>query len=340
MARQSSLLVVGAGFAGSTAARLLAEQGHKVRVIDQRSHVAGNAYDYVNDQHIRIHQYGPHIFHTSDARVWRFLSRFTDWVPYHHRVRCMTDWGDLVDFPPTADMIEHWGQQKILDVLYGPYTRKMWGHDIDQIDPGVLDRVRRRDPHQTGYFNDQWQCLPRDGYTQLISRMLDHDNITIQLNTAWHMDMRSEYDTVWLSMSIDQFHDYSLGRLPYRSLRFHDWQVHGDPLSDVPVVNFTTQPRYTRCTDWRLFPNQPTDQPLPVGTVTLEEPCDAADNNGERYYPVPDPAGHNRDLYRKYVEIIPQGVIFIGRCGLYSYLDMHQAVSSTQHRVMQWLHDQ
>lgn len=340
MAKKSTILVVGAGLAGSTAARLLAEHDYPVTVIDQRSHVAGNAYDFVNDLGIRIHQYGPHIFHTSDAAVWSWLSRFTAWVPYHHRVKCLDPQHNIVDFPPSLDLLRSLGDQQILDIFYRPYSRKMWNLDVDQIDPAVLDRVRRRDPDQIGYFRDTYQALPRDGYTALVASMLDHRNITVRLQQPWQHDMLQQYHVIFNSMSIDQFHDYCFGTLPYRSIKFQSWQVHGDPLSDVPVINFTTQTQYTRFTDWRLFPNQPSSQQRSVGTVTLEYPCDASDNQGERYYPVPDTLGQHRRLYQRYAEITPTTVIFIGRCGLYSYLDMHQAVSSTQHRVQRWLRDQ
>lgn len=340
MAGQSTILVVGAGLAGSTAARILAESGHLVRVIDQRSHVAGNAYDYVNDQGLRIHQYGPHIFHTSDTKVWTWLSRFTEWIPYQHRVKCLDPQGNLVEFPPTPDLLRKLGDEVAIDTFYRPYSRKMWAVDVNEIDPSVLDRVRRRDPGQIGYFRDTYQALPQCGYTHMINRMLDHPNITVDLAQPWQSQMQHEYDAIFNSMSIDQFHDYCFGVLPYRSIRFRSWCVYGAPLSDVPVVNFTTQTQYTRVTDWRLFPNQPSTVDLNIGTVTLEYPCDADHNHDQRYYPVPDPAGLNRTLYQRYAEITPRHVIFIGRCGLYSYLDMHQAVSSTQHRVQRWLHRQ
>lgn len=340
MAKKHTVLVVGAGLAGSTCARLLADQQHGVTVIDQRDHIAGNAYDYVDTHGIRIHKYGPHIFHTSDAKVMQFLSRFTEWIPYVHHVKCLDPHGDLCDFPPSATMMQQLGEQEILDIFYRPYTTKMWGTDIHELDSSVLDRVKKRSRDQVGYFADQWQCLPRDGYTEMVSRMLDSSNITVLLNTSWQSSMLGQFDFVFNCMSIDQYHDYCLGILPYRSLRFHHWTVHGDPLSDVPVVNFTTQNRFTRITDWRLFPNQPRQEKHHVGTVTLEEPCDAADNHDQRFYPIKDRQHNNIKLYRDYATLTPANMMFLGRCGLYSYLDMHQAVSSTMNRVNRWLRHQ
>jgi UDP-galactopyranose mutase len=237
-------LIVGAGLFGSIFARELTDRGYTCLVIDKRNHIAGNCYTE-NVEGINIHKYGPHIFHTSDRRVMDFLSRFTDWVPYQHRVKCLGIRGDLYDFPPSAQILDSWKPDPVLDTFYRPYTAKMWNKDLQDVDPAVLDRVRRRDPKQIGYFADRYQCMPQHGYTAMVTAMLDHPRITVSLNTAWRLNLQKEYDTVFNSMSIDQYHGYCFGPLPYRSIRFRSWDVYGDPLCDVPVINFTSQPRYT-----------------------------------------------------------------------------------------------
>jgi UDP-galactopyranose mutase len=337
MGTEQRILVVGAGMAGLTAARLLAERNYQITIIDQRSHIAGNAYDYVDSNGIRVHQYGPHLFHTSDQSVFDWLSRFTGWTPYSHKVKCLMPDLALKDFPPSRSLIEDLGEQQIIDIMYRPYSEKMWACDFSDISPEILDRVKKRSESQTGYFSDTFQYMPDKGFTEMANRIIAHKNITVELETSYDHSLDKDFDMIFNSMSIDQYHDYRFGMLPYRSIRFHVWTVYGEPLSDVAVVNFTTQPRYTRMTDWRMIPNQPDTEPRKIGTVTLEEPCDFRENDLERYYPVKDPQDHNRELYKKYRDITPHNHVFIGRCGLYCYLDMHQAISSTAAIVKKFL---
>lgn len=165
MGKKYRFLVVGAGFAGATAARILADKGHYVTVIDQRSHIGGNAYDYVdNKTGIRIHHYGPHIFHTSNQKVIDFLSRFTEWLPYEHRVSAQLDNGILVDFPPNQKTIQIVDQSKIIETFYRPYSEKMWGQKLEDIDPDILNRVMIRKDYEDRYFpKDTFQFMPKIG---------------------------------------------------------------------------------------------------------------------------------------------------------------------------------
>jgi len=321
------LLVVGAGFSGATIARVLAENGHQVDIIDRRSHVAGNAYDYVNELGIRMHKYGPHIFHTSNEKVFRFLSRFTEWIFYQHKVKAMLADGRLVTLPVNKETCEIVGKENVLDVFFRPYTKKMWGLSLDELDPDILNRVPVRDDMNELYFpNDQFQFLPNGGYTNLIENMLDHPSIKLKLNVEYQKSLSLSYVHTFNSMSIDDFFGHVHGALPYRSIKFHTINVPCPKIFPVATVNFTHKERYTRVTEWKNLPDHGSNPAYT--TLTFEEPCDFAENNFERYYPVKDLEQRNRNLFRKYQEMTPPNTTFIGRCGLYAYLDMHQAVSS------------
>lgn len=321
------ILIVGAGFSGATIARKLAEHGYQVTVIDKRGHVAGNAYDFVNEYGIRIHRYGPHLFHTSNQNVYEWLSQFTEWVPYQHKVKALLANGSLVTLPPNKDTVEKVGRDNIVNIFYRPYTKKMWGLELDQIDPDIVNRVKPREDLNELYFpDDVYQCLPKDGYTKLIQNMLDHELIKISLNTPYAEGMEKMYVHTFNSMPIDEFFKYDCGQLPYRSIKFHTQTVPVPSLFPVGVVNFTHDEAYTRVTEWKNFPGHGTN--LGYTTITTEEPCDYVNNNYERYYPVKDFDGKNRAHYQKYKSKISSSMTFVGRCGLYAYLDMHQAVNS------------
>lgn len=327
MSQHQKTLVVGCGFSGAVIARTLAEHGMIVHIIDQRNHIGGNAHDFVNEYGIRVHQYGPHLFHTSNDKVVQWLSAFTDWLPYQHRVKALLSDGRYVTLPvnkETADMV---GRDRIIDVFFRPYTLKMWGVELEQLNPTILQRVPVRDDLNELYFpNDTFQAMPKDGYTALFQRMLDHPNIQVQLNTAFDKAMEGQYRHVFNSMPIDQYFDYCLGELPYRSVKFHHHTLPMPSALPAATVNFTHDQPYTRVTEWKKLPghgNHPSHT-----TLTFEEPCDYKENHMERYYPVKDLQGVNLQRYRQYRDMVPAHMTFIGRCGLYAYLDMHQAISS------------
>lgn len=325
---QKQILIVGAGFSGATVARVLAESGFRVLIMDQRAHVAGNAYDFNNEYGIRVHAYGPHLFHTNNQKVVSWLSRFTTWIPYKHRVKAILSDGRLVTLPVNKETIDIVGKENILDIFFRPYSKKMWGLSLEEIDPSVLARVHIRDDYNELYFpNDSFQALPEHGYTRMIENMLDHDNIEILLSTKYCKDFSAGFSHTFNSMPIDEYFDYRFGELPYRSIRFHTVNLPLPILLNVPVVNFTHDGPYTRITEWKNFPNHGVNSIFT--TLTYEEPCDYKDNNFERYYPVKDIQGANRQIYKQYLSLVPPYMTFIGRCGLYTYLDMHQAISSS-----------
>lgn len=322
-----TILIVGAGFSGATIARILAESGEKIHIIDSRNHLAGNAFDFVNEHGIRIHKYGPHLFHTSNHQVINFLSKYTQWVPYHHKVKAMLSDGRLVTLPVNRETKEIVGIENVIDIFFRPYTKKMWGVELEEIDLDIINRVPIRDDLNELYFpNDTFQALPADGYTNVVEKMLDHPNIQVNINTFFNKSDLGSYKHCFNSMSIDEFFDNKNGKLPYRSIKFSTLTIPIPKLFPVAVVNFTHNEKYTRVTEWKNLPNH-SNNPA-YSTLTFEEPCDYTENNFERYYPVKDLNHQNRKMYEEYARMTPSNVTFIGRCGLYAYLDIHQAISS------------
>lgn len=330
------ILIVGAGFSGATIARILAENSMLVTVIEKRDHIAGNAYDFVNEHGIRLHKYGPHIFHTNNKRVFDWLSKYTNWISYKHKVRALLKDGTEVVLPPNRDTAKIVGKDNIIDVLFRPYTKKMWGLDIEDLDPGIVKRVPVREDDNLYYFpNDEYQGLPADGYTKLVENILDHENIEVQLDTEFTKSMEHKFFHVFNAMPIDEYYEFKFGELPYRSLRFHHQTVNVPKLLSVPTLNFTHNGKFTRVTEWKNYPGHGENDLLT--SITLEEPCDYKDNRCERYYPVKDVAGENRRIYKRYNSIPNDKVTFVGRCGMYVYIDMHQAVSSAMHTAHEFL---
>ena len=333
------ILVVGAGFSGAVIARELAEAGHNITIIDKRGHIAGNAFDFENDYGIRVHKYGPHLFHTNNETVFAYLSKFTTWIPYEHKVKAMLADGRYVTLPVNKETAEIVGKENIVDIFIRPYTKKMWGMSIEELDPEILQRVPIRDDLNDKYFpNDQFQFMPENGYTELIRKMLDHENISVMLGNPFNKKLEDEFDHIFNSMPIDEYYDFCYGELPYRSIKFHTVDLPAPKLLPTTTVNFTHSGPYTRVTEWKNIPGHGTNDQMT--TLTFEEPCDYLDNNKERYYPVKDASGKNREIYKKYEGILNAKTTFIGRCGLYAYLDMHMAVSTAYSIVKRFLKEQ
>ena len=346
-------LIVGAGFAGSVLAERLARgSGQRVLVVDKRPHIGGNAYDRYDDAGVLIHPYGPHIFHTNSAEVFDYLSRFTEWRPYQHRVLASVD-GQMVPMPINLDTVnrlyglnltafemEAWlaevaeKRERIVtseDVVvskvgrdlynkfFRGYTRKQWGLDPSQLDASVTARVPTRTNRDDRYFADTYQAMPKNGYTRMFESMLSHPNIKVMLNT----DYREIVDLLpWRHMvytgPIDAFFDYKHGKLPYRSLRFEHVTLPQPKVQAVGTVNYPNDYAYTRITEFKHLTGQQHDHT----SLVYEFPCD----EGDPYYPVPRP--ENAELYRLYeaeTETRPD-VTFVGRLASYRYYNMDQVV--------------
>lgn len=368
------LLVVGAGFAGAVYARTLAEAGHRVTVIDRRDHVGGNAADATDANGVRVHRYGPHLFHTNATPVFDWLRRFGVWVPYRHRVRALLPDGRLAPLPVNLDTIntvfgtalrtatetadflrrlavpiaapanagEHLRSRigdVLTDLFFRPYTHKMWGLTLEELDASVVKRLPIRFDRNDLYFpDDRHQALPRDGYTALFQRILAHPAITVRLRTAYRPGMERDHAFCFNSMAIDEHFGHALGELPYRSLRFHHRTATAWDDTPWGARNYTDGSGFTRETWWHCLPGH---LRLETGrrTVTVEEPCDYRDNGNERYYPVKTADQRYQRLYQRYramADDLPD-MVFIGRCGTYQYLDMDQVINQSLAGVRRWL---
>jgi len=322
------ILIVGAGFSGAVIARECAAAGHLVKVIDKRDHIGGNAYDYIDSNGIRIHKYGPHLFHTNNEKVVQWLSQFTEWQPYQHKVKAQLNDGTYVTLPVNKETKEIVGEDNVLDIFFRPYTKKMWGKSLDELDPSIINRVPIRDDDNELYFpNDEYQMMPKKGYTEIFHNIFNHSNIEVELNVEFDKSMEEEYDYIFNSMPIDMYFDYDYGELPYRSIKFHNVTLQQPRVLPTATVNFTHDGPYTRVTEWKNIPCHGSNDYTTV--LTYEQPCDYKDNDYERYYPVKDLEGTNRETYKKYKDRVDEDkMTFIGRCGMYVYVDMHQAISS------------
>ena len=374
MIRHPSILIVGAGFAGAVYARTLAEAGCTVHIIDRRDHIGGNAADHVDANGIRVHRYGPHLFHTNATPVFGWLQRFGTWVPYHHKVRAILPDGQTAPLPINLDTInivfgqnlttqdqaeaflqrvsdpvgapanaaEHLRSRigtVLTDLFFRPYTRKMWGLELEDMDASVVKRLPVRFDRSDLYFPaDRHQALPKDGYTALFERILDHPAITVTTACDFVPGMERDYTHCFNSMAIDEYFAHRLGDLPYRSLRFHHDTVAAAQAPDASVRNYTDNGRFTREAWWHNLPNHVV-QDTGRRSVTQEEPCDYRDNANERYYPVKTADGRYQTLYRAYKDLADRlpNMTFIGRCGTYQYLDMDQVINQSLIGARRWL---
>jgi len=352
--RRYDFMVVGAGFAGSVVAERLASYlDARVLLVDRRSHIGGNAYDHYDDAGILVHRYGPHIFHTASREVFEYLSRFTEWRSYQHRVMAAVD-GQLVPIPINLDTINQLTNSRfssaeveayfqslaepveevrtsedaivskvgreLYEKFFRNYTRKQWGLDPSQLDASVTSRIPVRINRDARYFTDAYQVMPLYGYTRLFERMLEHRNVHILLNTDYReVQDIVPHDALVYTGPVDEFFDHQFGVLPYRSLDFKFETVNRAVYQPAPVVNYPNDYAYTRVTEFKYL----TGQEHPKTTVVYEFPKD----HGDPYYPVPRP--ENNELYRKY-EALAQAtpnVHFVGRLATYKYYNMDQVVA-------------
>ena len=361
MANSKKILVVGAGFAGATIGRILAENSYKVTIIDKRNHIGGNAYDYLNQRNERIHKYGPHLLHgNKDSQAVKFLSRFTSWVKYEHKVRALLSNNKTTPLPVNRTTLEDIYNIKLKDekktkefldkirviklipkncdelflsnvgeklsnIFFRPYTKKMWGLDPKELKVGIGARLPVRTNIDDRYFTDSFQYLPINGYTFMFKNIIDHENICIKLNTEFEKSMLNDYFHSFLCIPIDSYFNYCYGELPYRSLIFINKEKRNLRL-DAPQINFTDNSKFTRMSQWNLLPNCPNKNNY-LNTITYEQPVDISLNKGEYYYPVQTPK--SSEIYKKYKNLSDnyKNLTFCGRTGLFRYIDMIPAVT-------------
>lgn len=323
-----SILFVGAGPSCLVVARELAEKGYKCTVIDKRNHIGGNMYDEVNEYGIRVHKYGPHLFHTNKEEVFNWLSKFTDWIDYEHKVKAMLCSGKLVPFPINKETKEFVEEKDLVNVFLRPYTEKMWGIKMNELDKSVINRVKTRDDYEDRYFtNEKHQCMPLLGYTKMFENIIKHKNIKIILDAPFGKSMEKDFDYIFNSMPIDEYYNYCFGELPYRSIKFTDIYFPVPKLLQVTTVNFTHKGPQTRMTEWKNIPHHGSNDEMT--TITYEEPCGYKENNNERYYPVKDVNGENNKKYEQYKKIENNKMTFVGRLGKYAYFNMDEIIEDS-----------
>jgi len=337
------------------AERLAAGAGKKVLIVDKRNHIGGNAYDHYDEAGILVHKYGPHIFHTNSRDVFDYLSRFTEWRPYQHRVRAWVD-GQLLPIPINLDtvnrlyglnltsfQVEEFFQsvaearpqirssedvivtkvgRELYEKFFRNYTRKQWDLDPSELDAAVTARVPVRTNRDDRYFTDTYQAMPLHGYTRMFEQMLTHPNIKIMLNADYReIERVIPYGEMIYTGPVDEFFQFRFGKLPYRSLEFRFITYERSVYQDAPVVNYPNENPYTRCTEFKYL----TGQEHPKTSVVYEYPR----AEGDPYYPVPRP--ENAAMYREYEALarLTTGVHFCGRLATYKYYNMDQVVAQS-----------
>jgi len=347
-------LIVGAGFAGSVLAERLAnDAGKRVLICDKRPHIGGNAFDHYDESGILIHRYGPHIFHTNSQDVFDYLSLFTEWRPYEHRVLGSVD-GQLVPVPINLDTINRlYGLnltsfqlaeffrsvaesvpliqtsedvvvskvgRELYEKFFRGYTRKQWGLDPSELDASVTARIPTRTSRDDRYFTDVFQAMPRHGYTRMFERMLAHPNIKILLKTDYREIVQAiPFKELIYTGPIDLFFDCRYGKLPYRSLEFRHATLNQSVFQPVGTVNYPNEHPYTRITEFKYL----TGQDHAKTSIVYEYPR----AEGDPYYPIPRP--ENTVLYQRYQALAAEtaNVHFVGRLATYKYYNMDQVVA-------------
>ena len=348
-------LIVGAGFAGSVLAERLASQhGARILLIDRRPHIGGNAYDEPNEAGILYHKYGPHIFHTNSEQVSDYLSQFTEWRPYEHRVRAVvrdklvpipinrTTLNELFglnlktddeaadylasraepvdDIRTSEDVVVNAVGRELYELFFQGYTRKQWGLDPSELDKSVTARIPTRTNADDRYFADTFQAMPANGYTEMFKAMLANPLIEVRTGVDFkNIRETVDYDHLIFTGPIDEYFDFRFGKLPYRSLKFDHQTLEKERFQDTGTVNYPAPDvPYTRISEYKHL----TGQESPVTTITYEYPS----AEGDPYYPIP--RAENQELFKRYEALADatEGVTFVGRLATYRYYNMDQIV--------------
>ncbi|MBZ2402183.1 UDP-galactopyranose mutase [Erwinia amylovora] len=352
------ILIVGAGFSGVVIARKLAENGHKIRVIDRRNHIAGNCYDARDQEtNVMVHTYGPHIFHTDNKEVWDFINQFTNMMPYINRVKATYN-GKVFSLPinlhtinqffnktcspdEARKLIESKGDSSIespvtfeqqalrfvgkelYEAFFKGYTIKQWGMEPSELPASILKRLPVRFNYDDNYFNHKYQGMPEKGYTEMIENMAQHPNITIELNVDYNNEERSSYDHIFYSGPLDAFYNNQFGRLGYRTLDFERFSYDGD-YQGCAVMNYSEQDvPYTRITEHKYFSPGETHEK----SICYKEFSRSCEESDIPYYPIRQMGEMN--ILHKYLDLAEKekNITFVGRLGTYRYLDMDVTIA-------------
>ena len=351
------ILIIGAGISGSVLAERYAKKGKTVLVLEKRDHIAGNCYDYTDENGILVSKYGAHLFHTNYEDVWSYVNQFSEWYLWEHKVIARVD-EHTVPIPvnmTTVNMLfnlnlknesemEQWleenripiddpenGRDAVLNkvgpVLYEKmfrhYTKKQWDKYPEELDASVLNRIPVRTNTDDRYFSDKYQALPKHGYTRIFENLLNHPNITVKVNTDYFdvKDNLSTFEKIFYTGPIDRFFEFkhSLNnQLEYRSINFVSETVNKSYFQENSVVNYPgIEVDFTRIIEYKHFGNQQSDKTTIVREYTTDE--------GEPYYPVLNKK--NQDIYNKYKEEAEKhpNIYFVGRLANYKYFNMDQA---------------
>ena len=347
-------LIVGAGFAGCILAERLARGSNRdVLLIDRRPHIGGNAYDHYDDSGVLVHRYGPHIFHTNSKDVFDYLSRFTAWRSYEHRVLAHVD-GQLLPIPINLDTVNRFYNlaltssemesflseiaepcaairtsedvivskvgRTLYEQFFRNYTRKQWGLDPSELDACVTARIPIRTNTDDRYFTDTYQAIPLNGFTRMFENMVDDRRIKILLNCDYR-EVRNCFPdaTIIFTGPIDEYFDYRFGKLPYRSLEFRHETLNVSRYQVAPVINYPNEHAYTRITEFKYL----TGQEHSKTSIVYEYPR----AEGDPYYPIP--RSENQEMYLKYQRLaeLTAGVHFVGRLATYKYYNMDQVAA-------------
>jgi UDP-galactopyranose mutase len=351
-------LIVGAGYAGAVLAERLASQcDASCLVIDRRDHIAGNAYDECDPAGVLIHKYGPHYFRTNSDQIVAYLSQFTEWLPVEYKIlswvegrywqfpinlntfeqlvgrpssseemeRTLAEWRVPIDKPANSEevIISQVGH-RLYEMFFKNYTRKQWRRDPRDLDSSVCGRIPIRTNRDDRYLSDKFQALPKDGYTAMFRRMLDHPKIEVRLKTDYREAKRHlRYKHLIYTGPIDEYFEHRFGPLPYRSLRFEPETLNQEFFQPAMQVNYPNDHEFTRIVEVK----HATGQKIPVTTIVREYPDDFGPGK-EPYYPIPAPDASAQ--YQRYAELTAReaGVSFVGRLATYRYYNMDQVVGS------------
>ena len=364
-------LVVGCGLSGAVIARHLAEKGKKVVIWERRDHIGGNMFDYVDEHDFLVQKYGPHTFHTKTKSLYDYMCRFEEWEPY--KLTCGAVWdGKYTPTPFNFTTIDTFYQPEkaqllkdklktafsgrdtatVVEVLshpdkdireyaeflfendYAPYTAKQWGISPSEIDPSVLKRVPLRFSYNIGYFDDDYEVMPRHSFTKFFENILNHENITVKLGieALEHLEIKENKlyvdgncdSTVIYTGALDELFDGVYGNLPYRSVKF-EWKFEDkDSLQDAPVVAYPKEPGFTRITEYKKLPVQ--NKPGTSYAVETSLPYKDGEKM-EPYYPVL--TEESKKQYSSYKALADKvaNLIYCGRLGDFKYYNMDQALA-------------
>lgn len=353
-------LVVGAGFSGAVIAERIANVlDEKVVIIDKKSHIGGNSYDYKDRNGILIHKYGSHIFHTNNQRVWDYVCKFSDFNTYMHRVLALIDGIEttipfnidtmhkvfpeslakrledkllttfdynsrvpILEFTKYNDRDLTFLADYIYEKVFLHYTMKQWGKAPDEIDGTVTARVPVLISRDTRYFQDRYQGIPTKGYANLISNMLKNHNIEVCLNTDYKYMVAKDFKRIFYTGSIDEFFNYKLGMLQYRSVNFKLEEYNTEFYQKNSVVNYPNNYDFTRIHEYKYYQNEQTHKTV----IAKEYSQNYVYGENDRYYPVIN--DDNLSIYNNYLECAKDypELYFLGRLGDYKYYDMDKAI--------------